>query len=110
MESDDPLSAFRSAGEVVPGAMESKSFGAPCFKVGSKVFCWFFDAEMVFKLDPADVPEALSYDGARLFDPSGKGKPMKAWVQLPFEYAEEWPDWARRAAQALPAPDPTGGT
>lgn len=45
---------------------------------------------MVFKLRDEAHSEALSLDGARLFDPSGKGRPMKEWVQLPYDYADQW--------------------
>ncbi len=43
----------------------------------------------------------LSLDGATHFDPSGAGRPMKAWVQVPAAHADEWP---RLAAQALTPP------
>ena len=100
-EEEDPLSAFRAAGDVVAGAAESVAFGAPCFKLNGKVFCWLYKGEIVCKLDPEGVAEALTCEGARLFDPSGKGRPMKAWVQIPIEYADEWADWAQRAAFSL---------
>ena len=101
IDEEDPLTVFRASGDVVSGAVESVAFGAPCFKLNGKVFCWFFVGEIVCRLDPEGVAEALTCEGARLFDPSGKGRPMKAWVQIPFEYADEWPDWAQRAALAL---------
>jgi len=101
MEEDDPRAAFVAAGNVVSGAVESVAFGAPCFKLDTKVFCWFSGGEIVCRLDPEGVAEALTCEGARLFDPSGRGKPMKAWVQIPFDHAHEWADWAQRAAAAL---------
>ncbi|RIJ76987.1 hypothetical protein D1871_08395 [Nakamurella silvestris] len=101
MIEDNPREAFFAAGSVVSGAVESVAFGAPCFKLNNKVFCWFSAEEIVCRLDPAGVAEALTCDGARLFDPSGQGRPMKAWVQIPFAHADEWADWAQRAASAL---------
>lgn len=55
----------------------------------------FFEDCMVFKLTGHVHKEALSLDGAKLFDPSGKGRPMKEWVQVPFEYAEKWKTFAK---------------
>ena len=52
---------------------------------------------MVFKL-PADAHrEALSLPGAQLFDPSGKKRPMKEWVQVPAVYQNKWPEFAEKA-------------
>jgi hypothetical protein len=46
---------------------------------------------MVFKLpDDAEHEKALGLDGARLFDPSGKGRPFKEWVQVPIAHESEW--------------------
>jgi hypothetical protein len=36
-------------------------------------------------------------DGAQLWDPSGKHRPMKEWVQIPFACAHAWPAMAARA-------------
>lgn len=38
---------------------------------------------MVFKLTGGIHQEALSLDGSQLFDPSGKKRRMKEWVQVP---------------------------
>lgn len=40
---------------------------------------------LVFKLSGETHPKALSQKGAVLWDPSGKGRPMKAWVAIPAE-------------------------
>jgi len=37
---------------------------------------------MVFKLTDKIHADALSLDGSELFDPSGKKRPMKEWVQV----------------------------
>jgi hypothetical protein len=53
---------------------------------------------MVFKLpDEAEHGKALGLDGAKLFDPSGKGKPFKEWVQVPYTHESEWPKLASTA-------------
>lgn len=43
--------------------------------------------------------EALSYDGAQLFDPSVKGRAMKEWVQVPYDYVDKWAVFSAAAAE-----------
>ena len=68
----------------------SQMFGKPCLKVDGKAFACFFQDEMVFKLRGKDHEEALKLKGSQLFDPSGKKRPMKEWVQVPFKYSKQW--------------------
>jgi len=81
------------------GAEKSQLFGKPCFKVGGKAFVCFFQNEMVFKLTNEAHSDALSLDGAQLFDPSGKKRPMKEWVQVPFDYQDQWAGFAQQAME-----------
>lgn len=90
-------SAFRTVCEQLSGAEASQMFGKPCYKIGGKAFACFFQNEMVFKLGGNAHKEAMSLDGAKLFDPSGKGRPMKEWVQVPVHYQEKWTALAEAA-------------
>jgi len=58
---------------------------------------------MVFKLDGKIHADAMALKGAKLFDPSGKGKAMKAWVQVPFEHKKRWSEFAGHAAEFVGA-------
>jgi len=69
------------------------------FKINKKAFCCFFKEAMVFKLNGTYHQDALSLDGAELFDPSGKNRPMKEWVQVPFHYKDQWALFAEKAAE-----------
>lgn len=89
---------FYKTGKHVSGAEQGKLFGKPCFKVKGKAFSCFFEDAMVFKLDEASRAEALSLEDSRLFDPSGKGRPMKEWVQVPFSHCKKWEKYAASAA------------
>lgn len=82
----------------IENSIESQLFGKPCYKINKKAFCCFFENEMVFKLSGDFHGDALSLDGAQLFDPSKKGRPMKEWVQVPFEYKKHWKKFAEAAA------------
>src|ERR1700756_2910200 len=79
----------------LPDAKESKMFGALCIKApNGKASAMFYKEDMVFKLAGEPLKEALSLDGAKLFDPMGN-RPMGGWVQLPYVYADRWPEIAK---------------
>lgn len=84
-------------GQKLKDTEQSQMFGKPCFKVNKKAFVCFFQNEMVFKLSGVTHSEALSLDGSQLFDPSGKKRPMKEWVQVPFKYSGKWSEFAKEA-------------
>ena len=73
--------------------------GMPCIKAGGKIVIGYErTGEMVFRLpDDTEHGKALGLDGAKLFDPSGKGKPFKEWVQVPYAHESEWPNLASTA-------------
>jgi len=55
---------------------------------------------MVFKLpEDSEHEKALGLDGAHLFDPSGKGRPFKQWVQVPYAHESQWPKLADTAVR-----------
>ena len=72
-------------------------FGKPCFKINGKSFIAFFQNCMVFKLSGEAHAEALNLQGAQLFDPSGKKRPMKEWVQVPYAQKSKWTSYAQAA-------------
>jgi hypothetical protein len=75
-----------------------KMFGMPCLKNSNgKAFAGYFESTMVFKLGGASHADALALSGARLFDPSERGRPMKEWVVVPFEHVSRWLECARDA-------------
>lgn len=88
---------FVSIGENIEGAEQGKLFGKSCFKIKGKAFVCFFEKEMVFKLNAPFHKDALDLKGAQLFDPSGKKRPMKEWVQVPFLHKEKWKEFANEA-------------
>lgn len=85
---------YISIGQKIKNAEQSQMFGKPCFKIGGKAFVCFFQNEMVFKLTGETHSDVLSLDGSQLFDPSGKKRPMKEWVQVSFDYSDNWKEYA----------------
>ena len=90
---------YIQTGNQIEGSIESQMFGKPCFKINKKAFVCYFQESMVFKLEGGEHSKALNLEGAKLFDPSGKGRPMKAWVQVPFSHKETWSSFAKAAAE-----------
>ncbi len=90
---------FIETGSEIQDAIKSQMFGKPCFKIEKKAFVCFFKNCMVFKLNGEYHQEALSFDGSELFDPSEKNRPMKEWVQVPFEYKEKWKKFAEKSSE-----------
>ena len=88
---------FNETGYKIKGAEASQMFGKPCYKVKGKAFMCLFENCLVLKLTGDAHKEALSLDGAKLFDPSGKGRAMKEWVQLPYDYSTKWEKLAKAA-------------
>lgn len=85
------LDEFDICGQAVKDAIPGKMFGHPVYKVNNKAFTCFFHKDMVFKLDPENLKKALALKGSKLFDPSGKERPMKEWVQVKYKHKEDWP-------------------
>ena len=81
---------------------EAKMMGMPCVKLGRTMFAGCFDADLVVKLGRDRVDALVAAGRAVLFDPSGRGRPMRDWAQVP-EPADDWlalADEARMAARS----------
>ncbi|MEE9453477.1 MAG: hypothetical protein V3V13_03710 [Paracoccaceae bacterium] len=77
-------------------------FGKPCAKFEGKAFVAFFQDCMVFKMTADRCQELIRLKpDSKLFDPSGKGRPMKEWVQVPSKYDADWRDLASEALVLL---------
>lgn len=91
------IQTYEAIGQAIPDAVAGQLFGKPCFKIKGKAFICFFKEAMVFKLSGEQHKAALNLEGSSLFDPSGKGRPMKEWVQVSFIHQDKWADHARVA-------------
>ena len=83
-----------------PGIASKKMFGMPSLMIAGKPFAGLSGEDMIFKLSGEAHARALALPGAKPFDPMG-GHPMKAWVQVPPEHSELWPDLAEEALHSF---------
>ena len=82
------------------GAEKSQMFGKPCLKIGSKAFSCLYDGDMVFKIGKDEVDKLKSkFPGSVNFDPSGKNRPMKDWLQVPADYCKDWENLAKKVME-----------
>lgn len=97
-----PLILFSKIIEELEGAELSQMFGKPCGKFQSTSFVCFFQEEMAFKIGREAIEKILpKYKDSKLFDPSGKKRPFKDWIQLSYDYKEEWKDFAHQALKFI---------
>lgn len=84
VEYEKLITAFAKTEGVISGQM----FGKPCLKINGKAFLSQHKDTIAFKLSGSHHHKAMSLKGAALWDPSGKGRPMKEWVALPASEAK----------------------
>jgi hypothetical protein len=65
-----------------PDVVSGQMFGKPCLKLNGKAFVAQQAGFVIFKLPGADREKAMHLSGAELWDPSGRGRPMKEWVAV----------------------------
>jgi hypothetical protein len=90
--------------ELTPAGVHTATmFGSRALKRETKVFAVVHTEDAVFRLGrgtPAHA-DALALDGAELFDPSGRGRPMKDWVRVPADHTDHWLPFAQAALAYL---------
>src|SRR3954468_10075279 len=97
-ETPQPLEDIRRDLAEQQAVESGQLFGKPCLKVGGKAFAALFREEgMAFKLTGEAHEAALKLAGACLWDPSGKGRPMKEWVLVPTKHRARWTRLAEQA-------------
>jgi hypothetical protein len=85
----------------IPNVKEGKMFGALCMKTpNGKSAAMFWKENIVVKLSKDFLKEALSLEGAKLFEPMA-GKPMKEWVQIPFAHKDQWEKFTKISVASI---------
>ncbi|MEL7002887.1 MAG: hypothetical protein AAFN93_09165 [Bacteroidota bacterium] len=95
---------FHILGKSLDKSKLGNMFGWRCYKIGRKPYV-FFDENtengMVFKLEKSEIKNAITDYGAKVFNPGGRGKPMKNWVVVNFKYHDVWEEFLHLSYQYL---------
>ena len=79
MAFDNELAArIREHLEGQTGLTEMKMFGGLAFLIHGNICCGVYGAEMLVRVDPAQMDEILRLPNTRMFDLSPR--PMKGWI------------------------------
>ena len=73
-------------------------FGKQCIKVGGKAAVAMFQECIVFKLPEPEHTTAIGLKNSILWDPSGKGRAMKEWVQIELTHKKKFAAFAEASA------------
>jgi hypothetical protein len=98
-QSPEALAAFEALLDelaIHAGVRRALWFGAPSAKVEGKIFLAIFDGTLVARIGAEEVDDRVRSGHGQRFDPSGKGRGMKDWLQTSLE-PPEWPDLAHAA-------------
>ncbi|MFZ6871632.1 hypothetical protein ACO0LF_06115 [Undibacterium sp. Di27W] len=80
-------------------AEAGQMFGKACLKINGKAFVAQHKDTVVFKLSGDAHTKAMALAGAVLWDPSGKGRPMKEWVALTSVHSKKFSSLAALASE-----------
>jgi len=92
---------FKELSEQIESVKPGKMFGALCMKTpNGKSAAMIWKDHLVVKLKGDLLNEALNLSGAKIFEPMD-GRPMKEWVQIPYDYKDKWKEFAAIAASVV---------
>lgn len=95
-----PQSVYQDLLATNEALVSSQMFGKPCGKYKGKAIITFYQEEIAFKLGRAIVPNLLKkHKGSKPFDPSGKGRPFKDWIQMPLDHQSIFDDMLQEAIE-----------
>lgn len=83
--------------EVSTGNMMS----SPALTHKKKVFAFYYNHQMVFKLGEHTVTHMEKYPGSSFLSPFKRKPPMKGWLVVPSDYAGAWKALAETAFENI---------
>jgi len=83
------------------GVASGNMMRSPALTYKSKVFAFFFNDEMGFKLDAKAADFKELYPGSKYLSPFKKKPPLKGWLVVPGTYHNDWNNLALEAYKNL---------
>jgi hypothetical protein len=104
---DTPEVVFRTlANQLVldnAGVAMGMMMSSPAVCYRGKVFAFYYDQQMVFKLGESFAPEKHGIRDYSLLSPFKTKSPMRAWFQISFKERQHWETLAKQALAYLRA-------
>ncbi len=83
------------------GVTAGNMMRSPAITYRSKVFAFFHENEMGFKLDHKAGDFIEKYPNSRFLNPFKNKPPMKGWLVVPGEYHNDWASLTLAAYQNM---------
>ena len=80
---------------------KGKMMSAPGIKYKNKIFAFYYNKEMIFRLGSDFDPKEHNVKNWRLFNPFKNKAPMKNWFQIPYSEKLRWGKLAKEALKVL---------
>jgi hypothetical protein len=87
------------------GVELGRMMSSPGVTYRGKVFCFFYDSAMVFKLGKDAETSSPDLHGWQWLNPFKNKAPLKAWYVVPLQDTAQWDRLARAALTAMKAGD-----
>jgi len=83
------------------GVAQGKMMTAPALKTKGKVFAFFHEEKMTFKLGTGFDPDAFGLKQWDYLSPFKNKPPMKAWFAVPYTQKEVWEELCGLALESI---------
>ena len=78
-----------------------KMMSSPGLKYKNKVFTFYYNQEMTFRLGKGFDLQAFGIDKYSLLSPFKNKPPLAAWFNIPYEFKDQWEKLAELALDKL---------
>ncbi len=83
------------------GVTHGKMMSSPGLKYKNKVFAFYYNREMTFRLGKGFDLKGYGIDQYSLLSPFKNKPPLAAWFNIPYDYRDQWEHLAELALKKL---------
>lgn len=88
--------------QMFDGVTRGKMMHSPGIKSNNKVFAFYHEEAMIFKLGKRTDSFLTQYPESSYLNPFKQKPPMKGWLVVPSKYAGHWRTLAKEALASVP--------